>query len=207
MKQRFCVGLTGGVGSGKSTVSRILAELGVAVVDTDAIAHGLTGPKGAAMAAIAQRFGHRVLAPDGALDRAAMRQLAFADVLARRDLETILHPLIRAESLRQRDGASGSYVVMVVPLLAEHLEAYRPLLDRIAVVDAEPDQQVARTAQRPGVDQAQARAIVAAQSGRAERLAIADDVIENLGNLADLRAAVEALHRRYLVLADARATA
>lgn len=201
MNRRFRVGLTGGVGSGKSTVACMLAELGAGIVDTDVIARALTGPGGAAMAAIAERFGARVVAPDGALDRAAMRARVFADPAARHDLEAILHPLIRAASLRLCDEVAGSYVVVVVPLLAEHLAAYRPMLDRVAVVDCDPEQQLARTAGRPGIDEAQARAIMAAQAGRAERLAIADDVIANLDGLGPLRVRVEQLHRDYATLA------
>lgn len=201
MNPRFRVGLTGGVGSGKSTVADILADLGASIVDTDAIARTLTSPGGAAMAAISARFGTQAVTSDGALDRAAMRARVFADPAARQDLEAILHPLIRAESLRLCDEATGTYVVLVVPLLAENLETYRLLMDRVAVVDCEPEQQVARTAMRPGVDEAQARAIVAAQASRAERLSIADDVIENLGDLASLRSRVEQLHELYATLA------
>ncbi len=201
MGNRFRVGLTGGVGSGKSTVARLLAEMGASIVDTDVIAHALTGPGGGAMPAIGARLGARFLTPEGALDRAAMRARVFSDPEARRDLEAILHPLIRAESQRLCEAATGAYVALVVPLLAENLATYRPLLDRIAVVDCEPGQQVSRTASRPGIDEAQARAIVAAQAGRAQRLAIADDVIENHADMAALRARVEALHRYYAMLA------
>jgi dephospho-CoA kinase len=201
MARRFRVGLTGGIGSGKSTVAQWLAELGAGVVDTDAIAKRLTAPGGAALPAIRQAFGEKMLDRDGSLDRTAMRLLAFSDPKAKEKLETILHPLIRAESLRQIEAAQGRYVVVVVPLLAENLDAYRPFLDRIAVVDCEESQQLARTASRPGLDLAQAKAILASQSSRSQRLNIADDVIENRGGLVALRERVGKLHQRYLHLA------
>ncbi len=199
------VGLTGGIGSGKSTVADMLGELGAEVVDTDAIARALTSSRGAAIPPIHAAFGDALLDRQGALDRAAMRRLVFADEQARARLEAILHPLILRESLQRMDAARGAYVVLVVPLLAEHLSTYRPYLDRIAVVDCEETEQLRRTAQRPGMDIEQARAIVAVQSRRGERLAIADDVIENHGSLSALRACVERLHEGYLRLAAERA--
>lgn len=201
MARSFRVGLTGGIGSGKSTVARWLAELGADIVDTDVIARCLTAPGGAALPAILREFGEAMLDRDGSLDRTAMRLLAFSDPKAREKLEAILHPLIRAESLRRIDAAQGCYVVVVVPLLAENLDAYRPFLDRIAVVDCEESQQLARTASRPGLDLDQARAILATQSSRLQRLDIADDVIENRGDLAALRMQVGKLHDHYLRLA------
>ena len=206
MGKPFRVGLTGGVGSGKSTVANLLAEMGATIVDTDVIAHALTTSGGAAIPAIAARFGDSVLTREGALDRPAMRARVFFDPTARQDLEAILHPLIRVESQRQCEVATGKYVVMVVPLLAENLSEYRPLLDRIAVVDADPEQQIARTAARPGLDEAQARAIMAAQASRQDRLAVADDVVENQADLAALRARVEQLHGRYATLAAEKLT-
>jgi dephospho-CoA kinase len=203
MRRPYRVALTGGVGSGKSTVARMLSELGASIVDTDAIAHGLTAREGAALPAIVAAFGDGVLAPDGALDRGAMRARVFADPTARQRLEAILHPLIREASLRQSEAARGAYVVLVVPLLAENLEAYRGLIDRVAVVDCEEAQQIARTAARPGLDEAQAMAILKAQASREGRLAIADDVIENRSDIASLRDSIERLHRRYLALASA----
>ena len=195
----YCVGLTGGVGCGKSTAASLFAMLGAAVVDTDAIAHALTAPAGAALSAVAATFGREVIAPDASLDRAAMRRLVFADVAARRTLEDILHPLIRDQALRQVAAASSApYVLLVVPLLLENLAAYRPTLARIAVVDCDEEQQIERTAGRPGLSREQARAILAAQSPRAARLAIADDLIENRGGLAELEARVGQLHSFYL---------
>jgi dephospho-CoA kinase len=198
------VGLTGGIGSGKSTVADMLAELGTEVVDTDVIARALTSAHGEAIAPIRAAFGDAVLDREDALDRVAMRRLVFADEQARRRLEAILHPLILRESLQRMHAARSPYVVVVVPLLAEHLHAYRSHLDRIAVVDCEESEQLRRTALRPGMDLDQARAILAAQSKRVERLAIADDVIENLGSLYDLRARVARLHESYLRLAAER---
>ncbi|KAF0102334.1 MAG: dephospho-CoA kinase [bacterium] len=199
------VGLTGGIGSGKSTVADMLAELGAEVVDTDVIAHALTSAHGEAIAPIRAAFGDAMLDREDALDRAAMRRLVFADEQARRRLEVILHPLILRQSLQRMHASRSAYVVVVVPLLAEHLHAYRPHLDRIAVVDCEESEQLRRTALRPGMDIDQARAILAAQSKRDERLAIADDVIENLGSLSALRARVVRLHESYLRLAAQRA--
>lgn len=206
MGNPFRVGLTGGVGSGKSTVADLLADMGATIVDTDAIAHALTAPGGAAIPAILVRFGGDVITREGALDRPAMRTRVFSDATARQELEAILHPLIRIESLRQCDDATGKYVVLVVPLLAENLSEYRPLLDRIAVVDCDPEQQITRITARPGLDEAQARAIMAAQASRSARLSIADDVIENQADLAALRARVEQLHGRYATLAAEKLT-
>jgi len=200
MARRFRVGLTGGIGSGKSTVAQWLAELGASVVDTDAIAKCLTAPGGVALPAILKVFGEEMLDRDGSLDRTAMRLLVFSDPKARKKLEAILHPLILAESLRQIETALGRYVVLVVPLLAENLDVYRPFLDRIAVVDCEESQQLARTASRPGLDLAQAKSILASQSSRSQRMGIADDVIENRGDLSALRERVRKLHERYLHL-------
>jgi len=198
MSQPYCVGLTGGVGSGKSTAATLFADLGAALIDTDAIAHALTASGGGAIAAIAGEFGPAAIAPDGSLDRAAMRARVFADSSERRRLEQIIHPLIRSESQRLMEAAKARYVILVVPLLAENLGAYRPLLDRIAVVDCDEPQQIERTLRRPGVSEAQARAILAAQSSRAARLAIADDVIDNRGGLDELATQVRHLHRAYL---------
>lgn len=206
MGHPFRVGLTGGIGSGKSTVANLLAEMGATIVDTDVISHALTAPSGAAMPAISARFGRDVITREGALDRPAMRARVFSDPTARQDLEAILHPLIRGESLRQCDAATGKYVVIVIPLLVENLSEYRPLLDRIAVVNCDTEERIARTAARPGMDEAQARAIMAAQASGSDRLAVADDVIENQADLATLRARVEQLHGRYATLAAEKST-
>ncbi|MCC7485875.1 MAG: dephospho-CoA kinase [Burkholderiales bacterium] len=193
------IGLTGGVGSGKSTAAAMFAELGAVVVDTDDIARELTAPGGAAMGAISETFGPDFVAPDGSLDRAKMRALAFGDESARRRLEAILHPLIRAESGSRVANAAASYVLLVVPLLFE-TGAYRGLVSRVLVVDCPEEEQMRRASRRPGITESDVRRIMAAQLARAERLVRADDVIVNHGNLDSLRRSVEALHTRYLAL-------
>jgi dephospho-CoA kinase len=197
----YVVGLTGGIGSGKTTIAGLFAELGAAVVDTDAIAHALTSARGAAMPAIAGAFGDAVLRKDGSLDRAAMRRFCFSDPAARKSLETILHPLIRDESLaccRRADDAP--YALLVVPLLIES-GAYREHVSRILVVDCDEARQVARTMARSALTEEEVRAIMAAQASRAERLAAANDVLSNTGPRDALRTGVSALHRRYAELA------
>jgi dephospho-CoA kinase len=191
------VGLTGGIGSGKSAAASHFAELGVAVVDTDLIAHQLTGPGGAAMPAIAASFGAEVVAANGALDRGRMRELVFADAACRIRLEAVLHPLIHAESLRQLELATGPYVVLVVPLLFESPD-YLPLLQRSLLVDCPEEVQLQRVQARSGLSAEAVRAIMAAQMTRAQRLALADDVIDNGGSLAALQLQVEAKHQYYL---------
>jgi len=204
--QPFCVGLTGGIGCGKSTVAERFASLGAEVIDTDVIAHELTGPNGAAMAAIVAEFGVEMATQAGALDRVAMRARVFADPDARKKLEAILHPLIRAESMRRVRAVATSnfapYALLVVPLLVENLAAYRPLLNRVAVVDCDEAQQLARTAARPGLDIKQAKAILAAQASPALRLQIADDLIDNRGDLDSLEQQIERLHAMYMQLAE-----
>ena len=198
------IGLTGGIGSGKSAAADRFVELGASLVDTDAIAHALTAPRGAAMAAIRAQFGAELIAEDGSLDRAAMRARVFADAAARRQLEAILHPLIGAESARQRQAAQGLYVILAVPLLIESGD-YRARCDRVCVVDVPPEIQIERVRARSALDEAQIRAIMAAQASREQRLAAADDVIDNSGNFAQLREQVDALHLRYSALAAQRA--
>jgi dephospho-CoA kinase len=204
MHRPYRVGLTGGVGSGKSTVAAMFVELGASLIDTDAIAHALTAADGAAMPTIVACFGDSIRRTDGGLDRVAMRDRVFGDPDARRQLEVILHPLIRAEVARQLAAIQPSitpYAVVVVPLLVESLAEYRGLLDRIAVVDCEEAQQLERTARRPGISPERARAILAAQSSRAARLAIADDRIDNRTGLEPLRQRVHRLHQDYLAIA------
>ncbi|MDN0077291.1 dephospho-CoA kinase [Crenobacter sp. SG2303] len=191
------VGLTGGIGSGKSTVAELFAERGVTVVDTDRISHQLTGPNGGAMAAIEAEFGSTVVRKDRALDREAMRGIVFSDPGARVRLEAILHPLIRAESERQLCLAEGPYALLVVPLLFE-TGHYDALLARVLVVDCSEEVQRHRVMQRNGLDEATVSAIMAAQLPRAERLARADDVIDNNDGLAALTLQVDAKHRYYL---------
>lgn len=197
----FVVGLTGGIGSGKSAAADLLAARGALVVDTDQIAHQLTAPGGAAMEPIREAFGNGVVAADGALNRPAMRALAFEDPDARKRLEAILHPMIRAESERQCRAATTPYVVLVVPLLIES-GTYRERVRRLCVVDCPEDVQVLRVMQRSGLEERQVRAIMAAQASRAERLAAADDVIDNSAGYAELAVQVERLHGAYLRLAS-----
>ena len=195
------VGLTGGIGSGKSTVADLLASLGAVVVDTDVIAHELTGVNGAAMSQIAAAFGASVVRDDGALDRVAMRRLVFSDAQAKSRIEAILHPLIRRESeVRCQLAAAAPYVLLVVPLLVES-GGYRQRVDRILVVDCDEATQCSRVVARSGISPAEARAILATQASRAERLAVADDIVFNGGGRDDLNAQLAALHRRYLELA------
>ena len=197
----YVVGLTGGIGSGKSAAADLLAARGALVVDTDQIAHQLTAPGGAAMEPIREAFGNGVVAADGALNRPAMRALAFEDPDARKRLEAILHPMIRAESERQCRAATTPYVVLVVPLLIES-GTYRERVRRLCVVDCPEDIQVLRVMQRSGLEERQVRAIMAAQASRAERLAAADDVIDNSGGYEELATQVERLHGAYLRLAS-----
>ena len=194
------VGLTGGIGSGKSAAADEFARLGAAVVDTDEIARELTAPGGAAMPHIRSLFGEAFVAPSGAMDREAMRRRVFADPLARQALERLLHPMIRAESERRIAAATAPYVVYVVPLLVESGD-YRERVDRVLVVDAPEDLQVQRVGARSGLPADEVRAIMASQASRARRLAAADDVIDNAGDLAALHAQAAALHAKYVALA------
>lgn len=197
------IGLTGGIGSGKSAAAEMLKELGAGFVDADAIAHELTAPGGAAIAAIRAEFGDQAVSADGSLDRPVMRRRVFADAAAKLRLEAILHPLIRAETRRRCEEtlASGApYVVLVVPLLIESGD-YRGRVARVAVVDCAEETQVRRVMARSGLAREEVLSIMAAQVTRAERLAAADDVISNDGDMKSLRLQIETLHRRYLELA------
>lgn len=198
----FLVAVTGGVASGKSAATRAFEALGVPVVDADVAARAVVEPGQPALAEVAARFGPAAIGPDGRLDRAAMRERVFADPTARTALEAILHPPIRAWLRAACAAADGPYAVVAIPLLAEGggRKTY-PWLDRILVVDVPEAVQVARLRARDGADEALARRMVAAQATRAQRLAIADDVVVNDGSLAGLAAAVGRLHRRYLWLA------
>lgn len=200
----YCIGLTGGVAAGKSTVAACLAKLGAEVVDADQIARALTAPQGAALPAVIQAFGSDVIAADGGLDRMAMRLRIFADADARRRLEAILHPLIlkRVRSLLARSRAP--YVVLVVPLLVEVWSDYRDLIDRVLLVDCDEALQISRVMQRDGISEALARNMLAAQASRQVRLALADDVLDNGKDLDALASRVRDLHDRYLKLAKAR---
>ena len=199
----FKIGLTGGIGSGKSRVADMLAEWGATLVDTDEIARALTAVGGAAMPAIEAEFGAQALTPDGALNREWMRERAFSDPQARLRLEAVLHPIISEETRRQAAAAAGSYLVFVVPLLVESLTRWRGRVDRICVVDCDPDTQVARVQARSGLTEPAIRRIMAAQAARETRLDIADDVITNDGATSpeQLRAQAKILHDRWLALA------
>jgi dephospho-CoA kinase len=189
------IGLTGGIGSGKSTVATMCVQLGAHLVDTDAIARHLTAPGGIAMPAVAQAFGADFVAADGALDRSRMRSLAFADAGAKARLEAILHPLISAEAQRQAVSAAGRPVLYDVPLLTP-LSAWRARIARVLVVDCAEATQAARVAARPGWSLAVAEAVIAQQLPRAQRRALADAVISNDGLTLDaLRAELQALWR------------
>lgn len=201
LKRRpFIVGLTGGIGSGKSAAAERFATHGAHIVDTDVIAHQLTAAHGKALPALQTAFGAAIIAADGALDRGAMREHVFADPTARARLEGILHPLIRTESARLCAQAQSDYVILVVPLLVESAH-WREYCDRVCVVDCPESLQVARVQSRSGLDTEQIRAIMAAQAGRETRLAAADDILDNSGSRAALEEQVDTLHPRYLELA------
>ncbi|MBU3693903.1 MAG: dephospho-CoA kinase [Rhodocyclaceae bacterium] len=198
------IGLTGGIGSGKSAVAKAFLALGVPLICTDTIARELVEPGQPALADIVARFGPATLLPAGGLDRATLRQKVFADEDARRALEAILHPRIRAE-VASRIAAAGTspYVVVDIPLLAETGASYRTLLDRILVVDCDPKTRQQRVMLRDGVSAEQVDAMMAAQAGDAARLALADDVIVNQDSLEQLAAQVTALDRKYRMAAGA----
>ena len=200
----YKIGLTGGIGSGKTRVADMLAEWGAALVDTDAIAHALTSPGGEAMPGIIAAFGGEAANADGSLNRGWMRDLVFREPQARARLEGILHPLIGLHTERAAAQAQGVYLVYVVPLLVES-GRWRDRVDRICVVDCDPETQVARVQARSGLTAEAIRRIMAAQAARATRLAAADDVIVNDGatTAEQLRARAKALHDRWCHMAAA----
>ncbi len=198
---KFSVGLTGGIGCGKTTVSDLFGALGAAVVDTDLIAHALTAPHGEAMAPIRAAFGDDFAGPDGAMDRARMRALVFADPAARQRLEAILHPRIRAASFAAAAQAREPYVIFVVPLLIES-GTWRHVVTRVLAIDCPEPLQIARVMARSGLSKQQVEAIMAAQVSRQQRLAAADDVITNDDGMAALEAQVGRLHAKYLAFAE-----
>lgn len=193
----FVVALSGGIGSGKSAAADEFARLGATLVDTDAIAHELTRAGGAALPAIRQVFGDTYIDAAGAMDRTRVRKLVFGNAEARKRLEALLHPMIRAEARRRVARATGPYVVLVIPLLVESPE-YRSRADRILMVDCPEETQIARVRARSGLGEEEVRDIIRAQAPREARLAAADDVIDNSGTLDALRQQVTALHQRYL---------
>ncbi|MDR3394886.1 MAG: dephospho-CoA kinase [Parasulfuritortus sp.] len=203
MKRPYCVVLTGGVGSGKSLVTAIFSSLGVEIIDTDLVARELTAPAGAAMAPIRDAFGVEYLLADGGLDRRRMRERIFNEPTARIRLEAILHPQIRACVIRRLNDSNAPYVLLVVPLFVES-GAYLKIADRVLVVDCDPEQQRERVMQRDGVAEELVNSMLAAQAGREQRLALANDVIDNRGDVTDVEAEVRRLHQVYLGLAENR---
>lgn len=200
--RRFSVGLTGGIGSGKTTVADMLAARGASVIDTDLIAHQLTAPGGRAIAEIRAQFGEAFLTTEGAMDRAKMRAYVFAEPGAKARLEAILHPLIRIETEQAAEQAHGSYLVFAVPLLVES-GSWKQRVSRVLVVDCAEETQVRRVMSRNGLPEAQVRAIMAAQASRTERLAAADDVIDNDGDVLALVPQVDRMHALYTSLSAA----
>jgi len=201
MAPRLRIGLTGGIASGKSTAARRFAELGIPVIDADESSRVVVEPGRPGLAAIVDRFGSGILTAAGELDRRALRRLVFADPEKRRDLEAILHPLIRADMQERAKRAVGPYVVLAIPRLIEG--GNRDRVDRILVVDAEEALQLERLMARDSVTPAEAHAMLDAQANRESRLKGADDVIRNSGTIEELREAVDRLHERYLRLAHA----
>jgi dephospho-CoA kinase len=195
----FRVGLTGGIASGKSTVARYFADCDIPVIDTDVIAREVVEPGQPALQDITDAFGLGVITPDGALDRKALRHLVFASDSARFELEAILHPIIRDETVRQARAAGGAYQIIVVPLLVE--SPLKLFVQRILVVDCDEEVQIQRVMKRDNETRDQARRILRAQTSRERRLSIANDVIDNRGSLDDLRARVNALDEKYRLLA------
>lgn len=190
------IGLTGGIGSGKSTVASLFQKLGAPVYDADVEARRLVAPGQATLHQLTREFGSQLLQPDGTLDRAKLRTLAFSDPDQRRRLEAILHPPIRAALQQHVAATNAAYCILVIPLLFE--SGQRDLVGRVLVVDAPEDQQIARTLARSGLERAMVERIMAAQWSRTQRLTLADDVIANTGSVEDLRLQVEHLHHRYL---------
>lgn len=204
MTTLFAVGLTGGIGCGKTTISDMFAAKGVAIVDTDRIAHQLTTPGGVAIPAILAAFGKDFITADGAMDRTRMRELVFTDPHEKKRLEAILHPLIQNETQRAAELACGPYLIFVVPLLVESGK-WRTRVARILVIDCPESLQIARVMNRNGLNESQVRAIMATQVSRKERIAAADDIIVNDSDVAALIPQVDRLHALYLSQTAARA--
>lgn len=195
----YTVAITGGIGSGKTTVANRFAQLGIAIVDADIIARNVVEPEKPALKSIVQRFGPTMLLPDGTLNRRELRERIFADPQEKAWLNALLHPLIHQETQDEMARATSDYVLWVVPLLVEnhlHLKA-----DRVLVVDVPLETQIMRTVQRDNVSRIHAEQIIAAQASRESRLAVADDVIDNSGRSEAVNAEVKRLHQRYLQLA------
>ena len=198
----YRIGLTGGIASGKSTVANLFAAHGITIVDTDLLAREVVAPGSALLPRIAGHFGAEVLQKDGSLDRAALRSRVFENPAERQWLERLTHPAIRELTDKRCESATSDYVIVAIPLLVETAGAER--FDRVLVVDCSPEIQLARLQARDGASRAEAERMLAAQATREQRLAVADDVITNDGDLAALREQVEKLHRQYLKLASAQ---
>jgi dephospho-CoA kinase len=199
------ISLTGGIGSGKSSVSRIFTHLGATVIDTDEIAHHLTAKGTPSLASIIEQFGSSYQLPDGNLDRARLRKQVFSDQSAKKKLEALLHPLIKQQVITEMAEAQGAYLVLVIPLFFE-TGAYRDLVDRVLVVDCDKNQQISRTMSRSQLHAEEVRAIMAHQISRAERLKRADDILSNRGDHADLEEHVKILHQHYMSIAFQKQT-
>lgn len=198
------IGLTGGIGCGKSTVCDIFTELGTPVIDADVIARQLVAPGQPVLTQLADVFGNAILQQDGSLNRAALRQLAFSDAKNKQKLDEIMHPLIYTEIENQIATLQTTYCIMAIPLLLETQKKH--VVDRVLVVDCSPSIQLKRVIHRDSVDEEQAKAIINLQANRSARLAAADDVIENSANLSDLAEQVKNLHNSYLLLATSGTT-
>ena len=192
------IGLTGGIGSGKSTIAALFAAQGVPVIDADIVAQQITLPGTAATTQILQTFGPGITDANGGIDRQRLAQRIFNDREERKRLEDILHPLIRAEMQHQQDTLDAPYCLLVIPLLFEANQ--RDMVDRVLVVDVDERAQIARVAARDGRNEVEIRAILSTQADRAQRLKMADDCITNTGDLAQLKTQIETLHRKYLAL-------
>ncbi|MFV0597601.1 dephospho-CoA kinase [Shewanella sp.] len=195
---KFVVGLTGGIGSGKTTVANLFAEEGVDLVDADVVAREVVAKGSKGLEAIITHFGTEILTAKGELDRAKLRQRVFSDEQERQWLNQLLHPMIRQEMLFQVENATSDYVIMVVPLLFEN--GLDRLVNRTLVVDISPELQISRTVKRDNVDATQVNNIINSQCSRSEKLARADDIIDNQGEISTLKQEVQALHQRYLQL-------
>ncbi|HEU4781486.1 MAG TPA: dephospho-CoA kinase [Steroidobacteraceae bacterium] len=203
MRGAYRIGLTGGIACGKTTVANLFAALGVPIVDTDLLAREVVAQGSPLLAQVAAHFGASVLAEDGSLDRRELRSRIFADPAERVWLEQLTHPAIRALTDERCDAAEGPYVIVAIPLLVETGAAGR--FERVLVVDCEPEVQIARLTARDGITRQEALAMLAAQAPRAARLAVANDVIHNGGDVDQLRDQVEILHRQYVAAAKAQA--
>lgn len=195
---KFVVGLTGGIGSGKTTVANLFAAEGISLVDADIVAREVIAPGSTGLEAIVTHFGIEILTPEGELDRAKLRQRIFSHPEEREWLNQLLHPMIRQEMLAQVEKATSAYVIMVVPLLFEN--GLDRLVNRTLVVDISPELQINRTVKRDNVDASQVNNIISSQCSRSEKLARADDIIDNQGEISTLKREVLALHQRYLQL-------